>query len=64
MRSSNPSPEAVPPADVARMLSVSLATVKRMLADGRLPSLKLGRARRIPVEAVRDLIRQCQAGRG
>lgn len=43
---------------VADYLQVSISTVRRMLDDGRLPSVKLGRARRIPKEAVAELVRK------
>ena len=57
-------PTLIKPIEVAQMLSVSLPTVKRMLADSVLPSLKIGRCRRVPVEAVKDLIqRRCEAAR-
>jgi len=51
------------PAEVAQLLSVSLPTVKRMLAAGDLKSVKLGRSRRIPAEAVDDLISRGWGGR-
>lgn len=41
---------------VADYLQVSISTVRRMLDDGRLPSVKIGRARRIPKEAVSELV--------
>jgi excisionase family DNA binding protein len=53
-------PEAVPPAAAARMLCVCRATLNRMIRDGRLRSFKLGRARRIPVEALRELIERAR----
>ena len=36
----------------AELLSVSGATVWRMVADGRLPSVKVGSLRRIPMAAI------------
>ena len=38
-------------------------TLNRMIRDGRLRSFKLGRARRIPVEALRQLIEQARRDR-
>jgi len=49
--------------DVAAQLSVSKPTVKRMLADGTLPSVKLGRCRRVRPEDVLDIIQRGWGGR-
>jgi excisionase family DNA binding protein len=42
-------------ADAARFLKVSVSTVYLMLARGHLPSVKLGKCRRIPHRAVLEL---------
>lgn len=42
-------------ADVARFLGLSRSQVYRLIADGTLPSVKIGSSRRIPIRAVRDL---------
>lgn len=41
--------------EVARTIGVSPRTVQRMITDGRLPSVQIGRARRIPRDALDDL---------
>lgn len=38
--------------EASKQLHVSLRTIERMVADGRLPSIKVGRNVRIPYEAV------------
>ena len=38
--------------EVARLLDVSDRTIRRMVKDGRLPSLRVGRLIRIPASAV------------
>ena len=43
-------------AEVARELGVSLRTVRRWIADGRLPATRVGRAVRIPVDAYRQMV--------
>ena len=40
------------PERAAAMLDVSRSTVFRMLASGELPSVKIGKSRRIPVAAI------------
>jgi len=44
------------PADAAVALSVSRTTVYELMNRGQLRSIKLGTCRRIPVEAVRELV--------
>lgn len=44
------------PADAAVALSVSRTTVYELMNRGQLRSMKLGTCRRIPVEAVRELV--------
>jgi excisionase family DNA binding protein len=46
------------PADAAVALSVSRTTVYELMNRGLLRSVKLGTCRRIPVEAIRELIGQ------
>jgi excisionase family DNA binding protein len=44
-------------ADAARFLGVSKSYVYTLMRSGRLPSVRLGTSRRVPVRAVRDLAR-------
>ena len=53
-------PLAIPPAHVARLLSLSLPAVKKLIASGALPSFKLGKSRRVPLAALRELIEQAR----
>lgn len=52
-------PEALlTPKDVARRLAVGRTMVFFLLRSGELPSVKIGRARRIPASAVDDFIKR------
>jgi excisionase family DNA binding protein len=42
--------------EAAKALSVSRASIYNLMASGALRSVKLGKSRRIPVEAVRELL--------
>ena len=42
----------------AEYLQVSVSTVRRMVRDGRLRSVSLGRLRRVPRSALKELIAQ------
>lgn len=42
--------------DAARLLSVSRANLYRLMRDGRVRSVKIGRARRIPHTALCDYV--------
>ena len=44
------------PKEAAAALSLSLVTVMRMVADGRLKSVKIGAARRIPAEEINNIV--------
>jgi excisionase family DNA binding protein len=44
------------PEDAARLLGLSRATVYRLLADGRIRSVRIGRSRRIPHRAICDYV--------
>lgn len=50
------------PADAAVALSVSRTTVYELMNRGQLRSIKLGTCRRIPVEAVRELVDRLSQG--
>jgi excisionase family DNA binding protein len=41
--------------EAADLLATSIYTVRRMVADGRLPGKRLGRDYRIPLEAIREM---------
>ncbi len=42
--------------EVQATLKVSQATIYRMVYDGRLPHIRIGKLVRVPAEAVRELI--------
>lgn len=44
-------------ADAARFLGVSKSLIYTLIRSGKLPSVRLGTSRRVPVRAVRDLAR-------
>lgn len=60
MSGPNPPPTSRTPlltaAEVARRLNTSLRSVRRMIADGRLPVVRLGRMVRVRPEALEALI--------
>jgi excisionase family DNA binding protein len=51
------------PAEIARMLGIGLTLTNAMIRDGRLRSMKLGRARVIPKAALDDLVALIDADR-
>lgn len=46
------------PEEAAQALSVSRSMVYLLLREGALPSIKIGRARRIPSAALEELVEQ------
>jgi excisionase family DNA binding protein len=48
--------KSVRPAEAAKLLSVSRDTVYVLMRSGRLRSVKLGRARLIPISAIEELL--------
>ena len=61
----NDLPLAVPPKDAWRLLGISNSTGYELLAAGELNSFRLGRARRITVESIRQLVaRRLAAAKG
>jgi excisionase family DNA binding protein len=48
--------------EAAKLLSVSPNTVRRHAKDGRLRTVRLGRRRVVPFDALKDLIRSGTAG--
>jgi excisionase family DNA binding protein len=51
----------VPVEEAARLLSMSRAKVYDLVMEGRLPSVKVGRNRRVLVEGIQGFIEQLQA---
>jgi excisionase family DNA binding protein len=51
-------------AEVARIMRVSRMTVYRLVPDGKLPAVQVGRSMRIPEEAVRDYLRDAMVQAG
>ena len=52
--SERPSPLAVTPEQAAEMLSLHRSMIYKLMASGELPSLKVGRARRIRLSDIED----------
>ena len=50
------------PADAARALSISRTRVYELMASGRLRSVKIGRSRRIPVDALGAFVSEVSKG--
>jgi excisionase family DNA binding protein len=48
--------------EVARRLSVCIRTVKSLIADGQLESVKIGRARRVPAGALAAYVSRLRGG--
>lgn len=44
-------------ADAGRVLGVSASTAYRMVRSGQLPTVKVGQRKRVPVQALIDLLR-------
>ncbi|GAA2510107.1 helix-turn-helix domain-containing protein [Pilimelia columellifera] len=44
------------PREAARVLSLGRSTVYELMASGRLRSIRVGRSRRIPAEALREFV--------
>ena len=51
-------------AEVAELMRVSKMTVYRLVHDGKLPAVQVGRSMRIPEEAVRDYLRDAMVQAG
>jgi excisionase family DNA binding protein len=52
------------PIEAAALLSVSRSRIYELLASGELASVAIGRSRRIPAEALRDLIARLSQAAG
>lgn len=52
----NESPLMLTPRQVQRALQLSPSTVYRMLNEGAIPSVRIGRSRRVPAGAILDII--------
>ncbi|MEU6706529.1 helix-turn-helix domain-containing protein [Streptomyces wuyuanensis] len=44
--------------EVAEQLGVGLTTAKALIASGELRSIKIGRSRRVPAEALHEFVRR------
>ncbi len=55
-------PDLMTVQQVAKYLQVSEPTVWRMVSEGRIRSVKIGRARRVPKEALAELIKASMEG--
>ena len=49
-------PLLLTPAEAAISLRLARSTIYELMGEGRLPSVRIGRARRIPVQALRDFL--------
>lgn len=47
-----------PVGEVAEQLGVGLTTAKALIASGDLRSIKIGRSRRVPTEALHEFVRR------
>ncbi|MFJ4794138.1 helix-turn-helix domain-containing protein [Kitasatospora purpeofusca] len=45
-------------AEVVEQLGLGLTTVKALIASGELRSIKIGRSRRVPDDALREFVRR------
>ncbi len=52
------------PAEVVEVIGVSRKAIYEMVASGELPSIRIGRRVRIPVNALREWIEQQSEGYG
>lgn len=52
----------LPPEDAADRISVSRTTIYGLMASGAIESVKIGRARRIPVEAIDSYVARLRNG--
>ena len=56
----NNTPQALPPmltvAELAKHLQVDPITIRRWIASGKIPAVKLGKSYRIPAEAVAQIL--------
>jgi excisionase family DNA binding protein len=50
-----------PVGEVAEQLGVGLTTAKALIKSGELRSVKIGRARRVPADALREYVRRLDA---
>lgn len=53
-----PSRVLYPTDEVAQQLGVGLTTAKALIATGELRSIKIGRSRRVPAEALHEFVRR------
>jgi len=49
-------PLLITPAEAAVALRLARSTIYELMGTGQLPSVRIGRARRIPVKAIKDFL--------
>lgn len=57
------SPRAVKYETAAQILEVSMSTIKRLVADGRLDAIALGGSKRIPIASIDALVGETEGGK-
>jgi excisionase family DNA binding protein len=50
-----------PPKEAAEQLGVSLTTARALIMSGELRSVKIGRARRVPADALHEYVQRLDA---
>lgn len=50
-----------PAHEVAEQLGVGMTTAKELIRSGKLRSIKIGRARRVPADALQEYVQQLDA---
>lgn len=53
---SQPLPQMLTVAELAKHLQVDRITIRRWIASGKIPAVKIGRSYRIPAEAVAQIL--------
>jgi len=57
-------PLLLTPKEAAKVLGLSQSYVYELLASGTLPSITIGRTRRIPRRALQEFVAACEAAQG
>ncbi|MGO9062779.1 MAG: helix-turn-helix domain-containing protein [Candidatus Binataceae bacterium] len=58
MEHDKPEKLLIRPVEVAAMLSISRSSAYELIAAGTIPSVRLGRMVRVPLEAIRRIVEQ------